>query len=70
MKEIPVIINVGLEDVIMISELLEEEEETSTELRSFATKYLESVKKSSEELSEIISAINGVNPLCMEKIEM
>lgn len=66
MNEIPVTINVTVEDVLNVSEFLERED--CQEIKNFALKFLESVKKSSEQLSSVICAVERANPYCMGKI--
>lgn len=68
MNEIPVTINVSVEDVLLVSELLDSD--GPADVRNFASKFLDSVKSSSEQLSEVICAVNGANPYCMEKIQI
>lgn len=68
MNEIPVTVNITLDDVLLLSDMLESE--GVKEINKLAAKLLLSIKKSSEQLSVVIDAVDGANPYCMEKIEI
>ncbi|MCQ2087742.1 MAG: hypothetical protein MJZ37_06755 [Bacilli bacterium] len=68
MNEIPVTVNITLDDVLLLSDMLESE--GVKEINKLAAKLLLSIKKSSEQLSVAIDAVDGANPYCMEKIEI
>ncbi|MCR4822592.1 MAG: hypothetical protein K5873_06940 [Treponema sp.] len=68
MNEIPVKVQVSADDVLIMAECLEQDENLG--MKSFAAKFLNFVRLSSEELSEDIRMVDLANPYRMEKIKM
>jgi len=68
MNGIPVMVNITVDDVLLLSEMLESE--GIKETNKLAAKLLSCIKKSSEQLSEVINAVEGANPYCMGKIQI
>lgn len=68
MNGIPVTVYITVDDVLLLSEVLENE--GMEQIKKLVEKLLMCVKDSSQQLSEVIFAVDGANPYCMEKIQI